>query len=248
MADLKGHVALVTGASQGIGRACALRLAKAGATVALAARNEQKLAEVCAEITGGGGQAAVFKMDVANEDEIKSAIKAAVNQLGKIDILINNAGITRDQLVLRLKRADWDAVLNTNLTSAYLTTQQVLSSMLKQRWGRIINITSVFGQMGQMGQANYASSKAGLIGLTMAIAREVASRSITVNAVAPGFIETAMTADLPAELKDSAVKLIPLGRVGTDEDVANAVAFLASEEASYITGHVLNVNGGMLMG
>ncbi|HXZ80366.1 MAG TPA: 3-oxoacyl-[acyl-carrier-protein] reductase [Terriglobales bacterium] len=248
MGDLKGHVALVTGASQGIGRACALRLAKAGATLALAARNQQKLAEVCGEITSAGGQAAVFKMDVANEDEIKSAIKAALSQLGKIDILVNNAGITRDQLILRLKRADWDAVLNTNLTSAYLTIQQVLSSMLKQRWGRIINITSVFGRMGQVGQANYASSKAGLIGLTMAIAREVASRNITVNAVAPGFIETAMTAELPADFKENALKLIPLGRVGTDEDVANAVAFLASEEAGYITGHVLNVNGGMLMG
>jgi len=248
VADLKGHVALVTGASQGIGRACALRLANAGATVALAARNEQKLAEVCAEITAAGGQAAVFRMDVANEEEIKSAIRTALAQLGKIDILVNNAGITRDQLLLRLKRSDWDAVLNTNLTSAYLTTQQVLSAMLKQRWGRIINITSIFGQMGQIGQANYASSKAGLIGLTMALAREVASRNITVNAVAPGFIETAMTAGLAADLKETALKLIPLGRIGTDEDVAGAVAFLASEEAGYITGHVLNVNGGMLMG
>jgi 3-oxoacyl-[acyl-carrier protein] reductase len=248
MIDLQGHVALVTGASQGIGRACALELATRGATVALAARNEQKLGEVSSEITAAGGQAAVFKMDVANEEEIKAAIKAVIGQLGKIDILVNNAGITHDQLVLRMKRADWDSVINTNLTSAYLCTQAVLSSMMKQRWGRIINIASVFGQMGQVGQANYASSKAGLIGLTMAIAREVGSRNITVNAVAPGFIETAMTADLPEELKKKVDTMIPLGRPGKDVEVAKAVAFLASEDASYITGHVLNVNGGMLMG
>jgi len=248
MTDLQGHVALVTGASQGIGRACALELATRGATVALAARNEQKLGEVSSEITAAGGQSAVFKMDVANEEEIKAAIKAVIGQLGKIDILVNNAGITHDQLVLRMKRADWDSVINTNLTSAYLCTQAVLSSMMKQRWGRIINIASVFGQMGQVGQANYASSKAGLIGLTMAIAREVGSRNITVNAVAPGFIETAMTADLPEELKKKVDTMIPLGRPGRDVEVAKAVAFLASEDASYITGHVLNVNGGMLMG
>lgn len=248
MTDLQGHVALVTGASQGIGRACALELAARGATLALAARNEQKLAEVCSEITAAGGQASVFKMDVSNEDDIKAAIKAAIGQLGKIDILVNNAGITHDQLVLRLKRADWDTVINTNLTSAYLCTQAVLSSMMKQRWGRIINITSIFGQMGQIGQANYASSKAGLIGLTMAIAREVGSRNITVNAVAPGFIDTAMTAVLPEELKAKVDTMIPLGRPGRDVEVAKAVAFLASEDASYITGHVLNVNGGMLMG
>jgi len=175
-------------------------------------------------------------------------VKAAIVEFGKIDILVNNAGITRDQLVMRMKRADWDAVLNTNLTSAYLTIQQVIGSMLKQRWGRIINITSIFGQTGQVGQANYAASKAGLIGLTMAMAREVASRNITVNAVAPGFIETGMTAGLNEELKQTALKMIPLGRVGAPDDVANAVSFLASDEAAYITGHVLNVNGGMLMG
>jgi 3-oxoacyl-[acyl-carrier protein] reductase len=248
MTDLQGHIALVTGASQGIGRACALELAARGASLALAARNEQKLNEVASEIAAVGGQAAVFKMDVANEEEIKAVIKAALGQLGKIDILVNNAGITHDQLVLRMKRADWDCVINTNLTSAYLCTQAVLSAMMKQRWGRIINITSVFGQMGQIGQANYASSKAGLIGLTMAIAREVASRNITVNAVAPGFIETAMTAELPEELKSKVDTMIPLGRPGKDVEVAKAVAFLASEDASYITGHVLNVNGGMLMG
>jgi len=175
-------------------------------------------------------------------------VKAAVAKFGKLDILVNNAGITRDQLVMRMKRADWDAFLNTNLTSAYLCTQQAMGAMLKQRWGRIINITSIFGQTGQAGQANYAASKAGLIGLTMAIAREVGSRNITCNAVAPGFIETAMTSGLGDDFKQNAVKMIPLGRVGSPEDVANAVVFLASEEASYISGHVLNVNGGMLMG
>jgi 3-oxoacyl-[acyl-carrier protein] reductase len=242
------RVALVTGASQGIGRACALRLAKSGATVAVAARNQEKLDEVVREIIASGGQAAAFALDVAEEEQIKAVIKTVIAQFGKIDILVNNAGITRDQLVMRMKRADWDAVLQTNLTSAYLCTQQVTSSMLKQRWGRIINIASVFGQMGQAGQANYAASKAGLIGLTMAIARELASRSITCNAVAPGFIETAMTDVLSSEFKEGALKMIPLGRTGTPEEVAHAVTFLASEEAGYITGHVLNVNGGLLMG
>jgi 3-oxoacyl-[acyl-carrier protein] reductase len=245
---LEGRVALVTGASQGIGQACAMALARQGASVALGARNQQKLEEVAGQIAVAGGKAAVFAMDVADEEQIKPGIKSALAHFGKIDILVNNAGITRDQLVMRMKRADWDAVLNTNLTAAYLCTQQVIGSMLKQRWGRIINITSVFGQMGQAGQVNYASSKAGLIGLTMALAREVASRQITCNAVAPGFIETSMTAGLSDEFKQNAVKMIPLGRVGTAEDVASAVCFLASEEASYITGHVLNVNGGMLMG
>ena len=245
---LEGRVALVTGASQGIGHACALSLAREGATVAAAARNREKLDQLVADITAAGGKAAAFVMDVADEEQVKSGIKSALAQFGKIDILVNNAGITRDQLVMRMKRADWDAVLNTNLTSAYLCIQQVIGSMLKQRWGRIINITSVFGQIGQAGQANYAASKAGLIGLTLAMAREVASRNITCNAVAPGFIETSMTAALSEEFKQSAVKNIPLGRVGSPEDVASAVSFLASEEASYITGHVLNVNGGLLMG
>src|SRR5260370_27464229 len=193
---LEGRVALVTGASQGIGHACALALAGQGASVALAARNRQKLDELAQQIAAAGGKAAVFVMDVEEEEQIKPGSKAALGHLGKIDILVNNAGITRDQLVMRMKRADWDAVVNTNLTSAYLCIQQVIGSMLKQRWGRIVNITSVFGQMGQAGQVNYASSKAGLIGLTMAIAREVGSRNITCNAVAPGFIETAMTAVL----------------------------------------------------
>jgi 3-oxoacyl-[acyl-carrier protein] reductase len=246
--SLSSRTAFITGASQGIGRTCALRLAKEGATVAVAARNQEKLNELVSEITAAGGKAAAFTLDVANEDQVKETIKAAIAQFGKIDILVNNAGITRDQLVMRMKRTDWDVVLETNLTSAYLCIQAVIPSMLKQRWGRIINITSIFGQMGQAGQANYAASKAGLIGLTMAIAREVGSRNITCNAIAPGFIETAMTAVLSDEFKQSAVKQIPLARVGSPEDVASAVAFLASDDASYITGHVLNVNGGMLMG
>jgi 3-oxoacyl-[acyl-carrier protein] reductase len=246
--SLSGRVALVTGASQGIGRACALKLAQDGASVALAARNQDKLNELVAEITSAGGKAAAFPVDVAEEEQIKSGIKSALTHFGKIDILVNNAGITRDQLIMRMKRADWDAVLNTNLTSAYLCIQQVIGSMLKQRWGRIINLTSIFGQMGQAGQANYAASKAGLIGLTMAMAREVGSRNITCNAVAPGFIETAMTSVLGDDFKQNAMKMVPLGRIGTPEDVASAVAFLASDEASYITGHVLNINGGMLMG
>ena len=247
--DLSGRTALVTGASQGIGRACALKLAQRGAKVALVARNQQKLEEVAQQIamssdgaTSSTERAQVFVANMEDENQIKSTFKNVIAQFGKLDILVNNAGITRDQLIMRMKRADWDAVLNTNLTSAYLCTQQAISSMLKQRWGRIINITSVFGQMGQAGQANYAASKAGLIGLTRAVAREVGSRNITCNAVAPGFIETAMTAALPEEFKQNAMKMIPLGRVGTTEEVANCVAFLASEEAAYITGQVLRVN------
>jgi len=253
--NLAGRVAVVTGASQGIGRACALKLAQCGASVALVARNQQKLDEVTQEIAeaaraarAGGVPARAFATDVENEEQLKATFKAVVAEFGKIDILVNNAGITRDQLIMRMKRADWDAVLNTNLTSAYLCTQQAIGSMLKQRWGRIVNITSVFGQMGQAGQANYAASKAGLIGLTMAVAREIGSRNITCNAVAPGFIETAMTSSLSDEIRQSALTMIPLGRIGTALEVANCVAFLASEEAGYITGHVLNVNGGMLMG
>jgi len=248
MPGVAGHVALVTGASQGIGRACALALAESGAQLALAARNEEKLAGVVKDAESKGAQAAAFRMDVSEEDSVKTAVKSAIERFGKVDILINNAGITKDTLLMRMKRADWDSVMQTNLTGAFFCTQAVISSMLKQRWGRIINITSVFGQMGQVGQANYAASKAGLIGFTMAMAREVASRNITVNAVAPGYIETAMTESLPQELKAKVNDMIPLGRGGTDMEVAHAVRFLASEEASYITGHVLNVNGGMLMG
>jgi 3-oxoacyl-[acyl-carrier protein] reductase len=248
MAGVTGRVALVTGASQGIGRACALALAEGGAAVALAARNEEKLAQVAKEIEAKGGQAATFRMDVGNEDEVKAAISSALERFGKIEILVNNAGVTRDNLLMRMKRADWDSVIQTNLSGAFFCTHAVIRSMLKQRWGRIINITSVFGQTGQTGQANYAASKAGLIGLTMSVAHEVASRNITVNAVAPGYIETAMTEGFAPELKSKVNELIPLGRAGTDMEVAHAVRFLASEEASYITGHVLKVNGGMLMG
>ncbi len=248
MPGVTGRVALVTGASQGIGRACALALAEGGALVALAARNEAKLADVAKEIEAKGGQAVTFRMDVSNEDEVKAAVKAVLERFGKVEILVNNAGVTKDTLLLRMKRADWDSVLQTNLGGAFFCTQSVIGSMLKQRWGRVINISSVFGQTGQAGQANYSASKAGLIGFTMAMAREVGSRSITVNAVAPGYIETAMTEGLSAELKSKVYEMIPLARAGTDMEVAHAVRFLASDEAGYITGHVLKVNGGMLMG
>ena len=248
MAGVQGRVALITGASQGIGRACALALADAGATAVLAARNKEKLEEVAAQIATAGGQASVFPLDVTDEEQIKATVKEILARYGRVDVLVNNAGVTKDQLFMRMKRADWDSVIQTNLTSAFLLSQAVIGSMMKQRWGRIVNITSVVGQTGQAGQVNYAASKAGLIGLTMAIAREVASRNITCNAVAPGFIETAMTSVLSDELKAKMNEQIPLGRQGTDMEIANAVKFLASEEAGYITGHVLSVNGGMLMG
>jgi len=247
MANLDGRTALVTGASQGIGRACALELARAGATVALAARNESKLAEAASEIAAAGGKAEVFALDVASEDSIKSGAKAILEKLGKVEILVNNAGITRDGLVLRMKRPDWDDVLATNLTGAFLLTQALLSQMTRNRWGRIVNITSVVGETGQAGQVNYAASKAGLIGMTRALAREVGSRNITVNAVAPGYIETPMTAVLDQKLRDAMLAGIPLGRAGTDTEIAQCVAFLASDAAAYITGHVLDVNGGMFM-
>jgi 3-oxoacyl-[acyl-carrier protein] reductase len=248
MAGVAGRVAFITGASQGIGRACALALAESGALVALAARNEENLVSVAREIELKGGQTAIFRMDVGSEDQVQAAIRGAIERFGKIEILVNNAGITFDTLLLRMKRADWDRVIQVNLTGSFLCSQAAVSSMLKQRWGRIVNIGSVFGQTGQIGQANYSASKAGLIGFTMAMARELASRNITVNAVAPGYIETAMTDSLSDQLKTRVNASIPLGRAGTVEEVAHAVRFLASEEAGYITGHVLNVNGGMLMG
>jgi 3-oxoacyl-[acyl-carrier protein] reductase len=247
MINLQGRIALVTGASQGIGRAVAIELAAGGATVALAARNEAKLAEAVAEIEAAGGQAAAFSLDVSSEDSIKSGAKAILDRYGKVEILVNNAGITRDTLVLRMKREDWDGVLSTNLTGAFLLTQAVLSPMLRNRWGRIINITSVVGRTGQAGQVNYAASKAGLIGMTRSLAREVASRGITVNAVAPGYIETAMTSVLDEKVRGAMIAQIPLGRAGTDKEIAQSVAFLASDAAAYITGHVLDVNGGMFM-
>jgi 3-oxoacyl-[acyl-carrier protein] reductase len=248
MNGLEGRIALVTGASQGIGRACALELAHAGAIVALAARNEGKLAEVVAEIEAAGGKAAAFTLDVADEASIKAGAKAVLEKFGKVEILVNNAGITRDGLVLRMKRADWDDVLSTNLTGAFLLTQALLSAMLKNRWGRIINISSVVGRTGQAGQVNYAATKAGLIGMTRSLAREVASRGVTVNAVAPGYIQTPMTAVLDEKQTAAMVAAIPLGRAGTDAEIASAVSYLASEGAGYITGHVLDVNGGMFMG
>jgi 3-oxoacyl-[acyl-carrier protein] reductase len=248
MAGLEGRIALVTGASQGIGRACALELARAGATVALAARNESKLAEAVAEIEAAGGKAAAFALDIAGEDSIKACAKAILDRYGKVEVLVNNAGITRDGLMLRMKRADWEDVLNTNLTGTFLLTQSLLSAMLKNRWGRVVNISTVVGRTGQAGQVNYAASKAGLIGFTRAMAREVASRGVTVNAVAPGYIETPMTAVLDEKQRTAMLAGIPLGRSGTDLEIAQAVAFLASDAAAYITGHVLDVNGGMFMG
>lgn len=248
MSAFEGRTALVTGASQGIGRACAVALAQAGARVAIAARNESKLNEVAAEIAAFGGSAAVFPLDLASEESIKACAKAAIGHFGSVEILVNNAGITRDTLTLRMKRADWDDVLQTNLTGTFLMTQAMLSPMLKARWGRIINISSVVGETGQAGQANYAASKAGLIGLTKSLARELASRNITANAIAPGYIETAMTAVLDEKQREGMLAQIPLGRPGTDQEIAAAVRFLASDDAAYITGHVLDVNGGMYMG
>jgi 3-oxoacyl-[acyl-carrier protein] reductase len=248
MFSLKDKVALVTGASQGIGRAISLSLAQTGAKVAAAARNADKLASLVVEIETAGGEALAVPIDVADAGQVKTGFQALLAKFGRLDILVNNAAITRDTLALRMKLEDWEAVLRTNLTGAHLCTQQALGAMLKQRSGRIINITSVVAETGNAGQANYVASKAGLIGLTRAIAVEVASRSITVNAVAPGFIVTPMTDPLPDELKEKMKSLIPLGRFGTDSEVAAAVVFLASYEAGYITGQVLGVNGGLHMG
>ena len=215
--------------------------------MALAARNEAKLAEAVAEIEGAGGQAAAFALDVASEESIKAGAKAILARFGKVEILVNNAGITRDGLMMAMKRADWDEVLGTNLTGSFLLTQALLRPMLKNRWGRVIYLSSVVGRTGQAGQVNYAASKAGLIGLTRAMAREVASRGITVNAVAPGYVETPMTTVLDDALRTRMLAEIPLGRAGTDAEIAQCVAFLASDAAAYITGHVLDVNGGIYM-
>ena len=244
---MKGRVAFVTGASQGIGRACAQTLAEAGARLVLAARNEQKLAEAVKEAESLGTEALAVPMDVVEPAQIEAAFRQARKRFGKIELLVNNAGIARDHLVLRMKREDWDAVLATNLTGAYLCLQQALPGMVRQRYGRIVNITSVVAQMGNAGQANYVASKAGLIGLTKAVAQEVASRAVTVNAVAPGFIATPMTDTFNEEAREKLLAKIPLRRMGTDRDVAVAVRFLASEAAGYITGQVLHVNGGLYM-
>ena len=244
---MKNRVAFVTGASQGIGRACVLVLAEHGARVIAAERQVEKLEQVVAEIRGAGGQASAVPLDVTSSESIEAAFRQAESIFGKVEILVNNAGITRDGLVMRMKRENWDVVLATNLTGSFLCIQQALPGMVRARWGRIINISSVVGEMGNPGQANYVATEAGLIGLTKALAQEVASRNITVNAVAPGFIETAMTQALDAAARDRLLPLIPLGRMGTDLDVAHAVRFLASDEAAYITGHVLDVNGGLRM-
>jgi len=244
---MQNRIAFITGASRGIGRACSLGLSSAGARVVLAARRVDQLEKVAAEIRSAGRDAFVVEMDLSVPDSVRSAISKASKEFGRIDILVNNAAITRDGLAVRMKQEDWEAVLATNLTGAFIATQQVLLSMMRERWGRIINITSVVGEAGNPGQANYAASKAGLIGLTKSLAQEMASRNITVNAVAPGFIDTDMTQALPPELKEKILAAIPLKRLGTPGDVAAAVKFLASDEAAYITGHVLNVNGGMYM-
>jgi 3-oxoacyl-[acyl-carrier protein] reductase len=247
MFSLKDKVALLTGASQGIGRETALVLAEAGAKVAAAARNEEKLASLVSEIVNAGGEAIAIKMDVADPEQIKSGFKQVFEKFSRLDILVNNAAITRDGLALRMKQEDWDAVIRTNLTGAHLCIQQALSPMMRARAGRIINIASVVAQMGNAGQANYVAAKAGLVGLTKAIAIEIASRNITVNAVAPGFIATPMTDVLSDKVKEELKNRIPLGRMGSARDVASAIVFLASDEAAYITGHVLDVNGGLYL-
>ena len=241
------RTAFITGASRGIGKACAEALSLAGHRVALAARSTEKLQEVANQILISGGEALVVELDLANRDMIVEALSKTSKDFGRIDILVNNAGVTKDGLAVRMKPADWDIVLQTNLTASFYTIQQVLPGMMRERWGRIVNISSVVGQMGNPGQANYVASKAGLIGLTKSLAKELGSRNITVNAVAPGFIETDMTHGLTPELKQKMIDETPLRRMGAAQDIAAAVKFLVSEEASFITGHVLDVNGGIYM-
>jgi len=245
---MKGRVALITGAGQGIGRACALNLASAGARVALAARSVDKLESVAAEIRDAGGEAYPVALDVASAESVADAFKQVQKEFGAVEILVNNAGITRDGVAVRMSEDDWSAVVETNLTGAFRCAKAAMRGMMKARWGRIVNVTSVVGQSGSPGQANYVSSKAGLIGLTKSLALELAPRGITVNAVAPGFIETAMTDVLPEEHKGHILDRVPLGRIGSGDEIAAAVRFLASDEASYVTGHTLNVNGGMYLG
>jgi len=242
------RVAFVTGASQGIGRAIALALAAGGHRVALAARTREKLAAVAEEVAAAGGAALTVPLDLALDEQIVPALQTVTAAWGRLDVLVNNAGITRDQLALRMRREEWDAVLHTNLTAAFLCCKAALPGMIRQRWGRIINVASVVAQTGNPGQANYVAAKAGLIGLTRSLALEVASRSVTVNAVAPGFIATAMTAGLGEKVSEALLERIPMGRMGTGAEVAAAVAFLASDAAAYITGQTLNVNGGLYLG
>ena len=249
MFKLDGKIALVTGASQGIGEIIAKELARQGAKVVCASLpfTEEDLKRVVSEIQAAGGQADYVLLNMAEGETVKAAVDEVVKRHGALHILVNNAGITKDKLLIQMKEEEWDAVLNINLKGAFLATQAVAKPMMKQRWGRIINIASVVGQMGNAGQSNYVASKAGLIGLTKTVAREFASRAITCNAVAPGYIATPMTENLPEDVKAEFNRQIPLGRMGTAQDVANAVGFLATEEAGYMTGQVLSVNGGMLM-
>ncbi len=244
---MKGRVAFVTGAGQGIGRCCALELARAGARVALGARSADKLEAVAEEIRAAGGEACVAPLDLGSVDSVRDAFKKAAAEAGPIEILVNNAAVTRDGIAMRMPADAWDEVLQTNLTGAFQCIQQVLRPMSKARWGRIVNISSVVGQAGNPGQANYVSAKAGLIGLTKSLAIEMAPRNITVNAVAPGFVETAMTDVLNDDQRATILDRIPMGRIGNPEEISAAVRFLASDEASYVTGHVLSVNGGMYM-
>jgi len=244
---LSDKVAIVTGASRGIGRAIALALAAQGAKVVASARNAEALAQLVEEIKAEGGDALAVVGDVALEDDANNLVKQAVEAYGQVDVFVNNAGITRDGLLLRMKNDDWDAVLDTNLKGAFLCTRAVAKVMSKQRSGRIINISSVVGEMGNAGQANYCASKAGLLGLTKSVARELARRNVTVNAITPGFITTEMTEDMTEKAQEAMTEQIPLGRPGSAADVANAVIFLASDQSAYITGQVLGVNGGMYM-
>jgi len=244
---MSNRVAFVTGASRGIGRAIALTLCRANFDIVVASPELELNEQVAEEIRASGGLATTLNLDVTSAESVKEAVAQTLKDKARIDVLVNNAGITRDGLAMRMKAADWDLVLNINLTGAFRCSQQVLPTMLKSRWGRIVNIASVVGQAGGAGQANYAASKGGLIALTKSLAQEIGSRGITVNAVAPGYVETDMTRVLPEEVKAKYLAGIPLARAGQPQDIANAVKFLVSEDASYITGHVLAVNGGMYM-